>query len=530
MVGSAVATIVWSRAARRSPEQQPHHDQPDLGLGQVGRRSRRAGSGLGATDRHGRQITGRPCGGRPDAPFSRLLPTMTPSGQTNATGRKDESLLILLYLIGFVAGIVAGISPCILPVLPIILVAGVARPPRHGPAVATVGARPPPAPSAPGAPRRRTPTRRQSGVGRRRDGPRLTESLPGLRRHRRPRPELQPSFTLAGTALLTALRLPQDFLRDAGLVILGLVALGLIVTPLGELARTALRPVRPPPAVGELQRLRPRPRLGVLVHPLRRTDPDAPSPPSAPRSRVGLADVVLTVVFACGAAVPLLAFALAGQRVAERVAAFRRHAKLARQIGGGILAVMTLVLAANWTNGLQTDVPGYTSALQRTIEGGSYAKKQLDALGGHLLDRQAGQLPGGNGARALRPGPGLHRHHRLAQHPGRQARQPWPHCGARWSWSTSGPTPASTASGHCPTSKPGTAATTPTVSTSSGSTPGVRLRTRGVERGDGRPSARGALPHRHRQQPRHLQRLQEQVLAGRLPHRRHRTGAEPGRR
>ena len=78
---------------------------------------------------------------------------------------------------------------------------------------------------------------------------------------------------------------------------------------------------------------------------------------------------------------PLLAFALAGQRVAERVAAFRTHAKLARQIGGGILAVMTLVLATDWTNVL-TDIPGYTNALQNHIENGAYAKKQLDAVKG----------------------------------------------------------------------------------------------------------------------------------------------------
>src|SRR6202042_3069236 len=71
---------------------------------------------------------------------------------------------------------------------------------------------------------------------------------------------------------------------------------------------------------------------------------------SSASPRIGFPVVVLTVVFACGAAVPLLAFALAGQRVAQRVAAFRTHAKLARQIAGAVLAVMTLVLATDWTN------------------------------------------------------------------------------------------------------------------------------------------------------------------------------------
>ena len=86
---------------------------------------------------------------------------------------------------------------------------------------------------------------------------------------------------------------------------------------------------------------------------------------------------MLTVDFALGASVPLLVFALAGQRVAERVAAFRSHAALARQIGGVVLLAMTLLIAFNVTDGLQRVVPGYTTVLQSHIEGGSYAKKQL---------------------------------------------------------------------------------------------------------------------------------------------------------
>ena len=36
--------------------------------------------------------------------------------------------MLLLYGIGFVAGMIAGISPCILPVLPVVLVAGATVP------------------------------------------------------------------------------------------------------------------------------------------------------------------------------------------------------------------------------------------------------------------------------------------------------------------------------------------------------------------------------------------------------------------
>jgi cytochrome c biogenesis protein CcdA/thiol-disulfide isomerase/thioredoxin len=292
--------------------------------------------------------------------------------------------LILLYLIGFVAGIVAGISPCILPVLPIILVAGVTKPVAATPTATTVSttvAGTPAAASATataattatatataattttGAPAPPTPARYRAYavIG----GLILSFSV----------------FTLAGIALLKALGLPLDFLRDAGLVILGAVAVGLIFPPLGHLLeRPFARFGRHQPS-GNSGAFVLGLGLGVLFTPC--AGPILTAVTSiGSTARVGLADVVLTVVFACGAAVPLLAFALAGQRVAERVAAFRTHAQLARQIGGAVLAVMTLVLAFNWADGLQTAVPGYTSALQRSIEGSSYAKKQLDTLKG----------------------------------------------------------------------------------------------------------------------------------------------------
>jgi cytochrome c biogenesis protein CcdA/thiol-disulfide isomerase/thioredoxin len=277
--------------------------------------------------------------------------------------------LILLYLIGFVAGIVAGISPCILPVLPIILVGGVSAPvPATDPLPATDPV--PDSISVPGG-----GTVPATGAVATRSAPKTYRAyaiIAGL--------VLSFSlFTLAGTALLRALHLPLDFLRDAGLVVLGLVALGLIITPLGELLeRPFARFGRHQPS-GTSSAFVLGLGLGVLFTPCAGPILTALTTIGS-TPKVGFADVVLTIVFACGAAVPLLAFALAGQRVAERVAAFRKHAKRARQVGGVILAVMTIVLAFNWTDGLQKVVPGYTSALQRTIEGGSYAKKQLDAL------------------------------------------------------------------------------------------------------------------------------------------------------
>jgi cytochrome c biogenesis protein CcdA/thiol-disulfide isomerase/thioredoxin len=272
--------------------------------------------------------------------------------------------LILLYLIGFVAGIVAGISPCILPVLPIILVAGVAPPinetvPTSDTAPSDTG------PAATAVATRSAPPRSYRAyaiIG----GLVLSFSI----------------FTLVGVALLTALGLPQDLLRDIGLGVLGLVALGLIFAPLGELLERPFARFGRRQMTGTSNGFVLGLGLGVLFTPCAGPVLTAiTTVGSSANPRIGLTVVVLTVVFACGAAVPLLAFALAGQRVAERVAAFRTHAKLARQIGGAILAVMTLVLATDWTNVL-SDVPGYTNALERAVEGSSYVKKQLDTVKG----------------------------------------------------------------------------------------------------------------------------------------------------
>ncbi|HEY7948487.1 MAG TPA: hypothetical protein VID75_12490, partial [Acidimicrobiales bacterium] len=106
--------------------------------------------------------------------------------------------MILLYLIAFVAGIVAGISPCILPVLPVILVAS-----TTGPTLAGEG------PTAVVATELHRAQRRRAFA-----------IIGGL--------IVSFSVTiLFGSEVLSALHLPQDLLRDAGLVILGLVAVGL---------------------------------------------------------------------------------------------------------------------------------------------------------------------------------------------------------------------------------------------------------------------------------------------------------------
>src|SRR6202020_1298446 len=84
-------------------------------------------------------------------------------------------------------------------------------------------------------------------------------------------------------------------------------------------------------------------------------------------AQIGLPIVVLTLTFAIGAALPLLAFALAGQRVAERVSAFRRRQR-AIQIAGGIMMIVLAVgLVFNLPAMLQRAIPDYTTAMQNRL-------------------------------------------------------------------------------------------------------------------------------------------------------------------
>ena len=152
-------------------------------------------------------------------------------------------MVITLILIGFLAGLVTGISPCILPVLPVIFAAGAASGledpiPGSTTPVAEGPTRSADERSGEGR-RRRGPSRR--GRGHRGPAPGRWRRRSGrVRRRRRPLAVvagLVVSFaivTLIGSWLLSALGLPQDLLRTIGLVVLGLVGLGLLVPAVGE--------------------------------------------------------------------------------------------------------------------------------------------------------------------------------------------------------------------------------------------------------------------------------------------------------
>ncbi len=182
---------------------------------------------------------------------------------------------------------------------------------------------------------------------------------------------------LAGSALLSLLHLPQDFLRDAGIVLLAVVGLSYLIPWLGDLverpfARLGTR--KPGAGLGGFVLGL---ALGVLYVPCAGPVLAALTVIGATH-RVGLGAVILTAAFAAGTAVPLLAVAVAGDQLSGRLTAIRRRAPQVRRAGGVVLIVVAVAIAANAFAGLQRLVPGYSSALQ----GSAKVRKQLSALAG----------------------------------------------------------------------------------------------------------------------------------------------------
>ncbi|MFJ9900799.1 cytochrome c biogenesis protein CcdA [Streptomyces sp. NPDC091280] len=186
-------------------------------------------------------------------------------------------------------------------------------------------------------------------------------------------------FTLLGVTIISALGLPDDILRYVGLVLLVLIGLGLVFPPVERLlekpfARIPQRQVNKEGSAFVLGL-----GLGLLYVPCAGPVLAAITVAGA-RGELSLGIVALTVSFAVGTALPLLVFALAGRRVAERIGAFRKRARKLRIVAGCLMMALALALAFNVTDAIQRALPDYTSAAQQKIEDSDVARQKLSGL------------------------------------------------------------------------------------------------------------------------------------------------------
>ena len=236
--------------------------------------------------------------------------------------------MVSLVLIGLLGGLITGISPCILPVLPVIFLSGGAQ------------------------------SARAQG-----DGTAPTAS--------RWRPYLVvaglvisfTTFTLLGSTLLNLLHLPQDIIRWAGIVLLALIGIGMIIPRVMEILERPFarfqRAGSSNPSNGFLLGL----VLGAAYVPCAGPVLAAVSVAGS-TGQIGADTVALAVSFGLGTAVPLLAFALAGRRLTERLQAFRRRQKAVRVTAGAVMVALSVALVLNLPAALQRALPDYTASLQ----------------------------------------------------------------------------------------------------------------------------------------------------------------------
>jgi cytochrome c biogenesis protein CcdA/thiol-disulfide isomerase/thioredoxin len=259
--------------------------------------------------------------------------------------------MVSIALIGLVGGLITGISPCILPVLPVIFFSGTpgkddaAEPSDGGVAVAV---RP-----------KRDVSRPYRVIG----GLVLSFSI----------------VTLAGSALLSLLHLPQDAIRWIALVALVAIGLGLIFPRFEQVLERPFARIPQKQIATRTNGFGLGLALGVLYVPCAGPVLAAIVVAGA-TANIGLPIIILTVAFAVGTAIPLLFFALAGQRVAERVSAFRRRQRGIRITAGVVTILLAVALVFNLPAVLQRAVPDYTHSLEDQLGHNKDVQKQLGGI------------------------------------------------------------------------------------------------------------------------------------------------------
>ncbi|MEE6139357.1 cytochrome c biogenesis protein DipZ [Mycobacterium sp. 050128] len=280
--------------------------------------------------------------------------------------------MLTLALVGLLGGLITGISPCILPVLPVIFFSGTQtsteQPPETEGAVAVKAKR----------------------------------TLSATLRPYRVIGGLVLSFsvvTLLGSALLSALHLPLDTIRWVALAALVAIGVGLISPRFEQLLERPFSRLPQKQIVTRGRGFGLGLALGVLYVPCAGPVLAAIVVAGA-TATIGVATIVLTGAFALGAALPLLFFALAGQRVAERVKAFRSRQREIRIAAGIVTILLAVALVFDLPAVLQRAIPDYAGSLQQKIGGSEQIREKLN-LGGIVTDQNAQLSNCSNGGTTL---------------------------------------------------------------------------------------------------------------------------------
>jgi cytochrome c biogenesis protein CcdA/thiol-disulfide isomerase/thioredoxin len=252
--------------------------------------------------------------------------------------------MVVLLGIAFLAGVITAVSPCVLPVLPIVLAGGAAG-------------------------GRRRPYAIIAGL--------LTSFVVSI---------------LLVTWILHELGLPEDLLRNVSIGLLFLVAAVMLVPWLGQVIERPLARIARGPSSdlggGFVLGL----ALGLVFVPCGGPILAYVSAQAASLD-LGFKPVATAIAYALGSSVVLLLIALGGQRGSG---ALRRHAQALRAWLGVIVAASAFALVFNLDTKLQTSLPNWTHFLQSHTEETAYARKKIgreSVTSGKPVKAVAGGLP-----------------------------------------------------------------------------------------------------------------------------------------
>ncbi|MBA3874260.1 MAG: cytochrome c biogenesis protein DipZ [Anaerolineae bacterium] len=250
--------------------------------------------------------------------------------------------MLLLLVVAFVAGIVTVLSPCILPVLPIVL----------GSSVNGGKSRP-------------------FGVV---TGLIVSFSI----------------FTLAATQIVTLLHLPASSLRLAAIVIILLLGLSLVIPAFNQWFERLLSRL---PRLASTQKrsgfwggILTGASLGLIWAPCAGPILAAVTTLAATQ-QVSAGTVGVIVAYAFGSGIPMLGIAYGGRALAQRSRSLVRYGGRVQQVFGGLMIATAILMVFNldvaFTVWATTSLaPSWTNTLQ-SIEQNDAVKTQLDVLQGH---------------------------------------------------------------------------------------------------------------------------------------------------
>jgi cytochrome c biogenesis protein CcdA/thiol-disulfide isomerase/thioredoxin len=239
-----------------------------------------------------------------------------------------------LLVVAFLGGLITGLSPCIVPVIPVVMAGGSAGTSKWRPYVIIAG--------------------------------------------------LVVSFSVSvlfASSLLGFLHLPQDLLFWLGVALLGLLSVGLLIPKLGEVIERPFARLGASRYANQGGGFVLGLSLGLVFVPCAGPVLTAISVAAA-HHHAGASSLLVTLFYALGVTIPLLVLAVVAQRATTSWSSLRSHLPAVRKVAGVVLGIATLAIAFNWLGALQRDVPGYTSALEDHIESTGSACTQLQHLSG----------------------------------------------------------------------------------------------------------------------------------------------------